>query len=118
MEEEFTVMDKLFTLHEHTILCGDFNFDLLIMECNQLCDLIASVELRLINSWPTRYASSCKPALLDLLCVSDTCSLVRYDQFPLGRISDHEFVFLALNIQVHSKKQLPTFSYRDMKLVN
>ena len=55
------------------IVCGEFNVNLLANDVknNNLCDLISSNGLNIVNNaLPTRFSNNASPSLLDLFLIS------------------------------------------------
>lgn len=58
IDDVFSALDGFSSSYENATYYGDFNAHLPLngLRGKQLSDLIADTELKLINSWPTRYA--------------------------------------------------------------
>lgn len=70
VDDFFRMLDKLCSSYVNIILCGERNINILL-------NAVLFTNLR-----PTRFALNSIPAVLVLVCVSDSILALRYIQFP------------------------------------
>jgi len=79
--------------HNHIILAGDFNSNLLSESC--LVDTFKSQGLCSVNETTfTHYSSNCH-TLLDLLFINDPSKIIHYDQVSIPAFSRLDLIFLT-----------------------
>ena len=117
-DEFFCDLNK-HTFYENIIVCGDFNIDLLRKDnkMQNFVDNITSCGLKIINSWPTRYAPHSRPSLLDVMIASNDRLTNHIDQFPMAGISDHEMLFYSYNIDLNNVSRTQ-IQFRDFNSID
>ena len=80
-------------------------------------DNITSCGLKIINSWPTRYAPHSRPSLLDVMIASNDRLTNHIDQFPMAGISDHEMLFYSYNIDLNNVSRTQ-IQFRDFNSID
>ena len=80
-------------------------------------DNITSCGLKIINSWPTRYAPHSRPFLLDVMIASNDRLTNHIDQFPMADISDHEMLFYSYKIDLNNVSRTQ-IQFRDFNSID
>ena len=107
------------TWHHPFVITGDMNIntiDVTNSETKIYLDTLTEFGLEQVITKPTRVTKSCS-SLIDHIIVSDNSILSHQDVLPCGSISDHDGVYVILNVR--KPRYHPRYKYiRDEKSFN
>lgn len=112
----YNVLETVSSNFAKTIICGDFNCNVLSRECSEsFVNSINTLGLKIVNlTIPTHFTGSTS-TLLDLFLTSDSEDGF-YSQASASAFSKHDLIFYTFIFAC--SKQQSKFKYRDFKNIN
>jgi Reverse transcriptase (RNA-dependent DNA polymerase)/Endonuclease-reverse transcriptase len=100
-------IDELVDHKSRTIILGDFNIDISKSSyySNKLKSIINSSGMRQLVKTPTRVTHNSK-TIIDLVLTNDYSKVELVDNKEGQNISDHEMIFIKIELKVYHKKEL------------
>ena len=105
----FSKLAQISLQYEKTIVCGDFNINLLNVDskAKMFLDSIASCGLLAVNHLPTRYGLNCTPALLDLvLCSNNSLSFTLTNSHLEDYLITTCWCMFVILIRIRNRKKI------------
>ena len=110
----FQRIDLLTLNYVDTIICGDFNSNLLVEET--LLSSMLTLGLFPVNTTMPTHFTKTTNTLLDLFLVSNKHKILLYDQLSVPGFSKHDMIFCIYDFDLSVSNNM--FSFRDYKSIN
>lgn len=110
----YSTLETLASVYDDIVITGDFNSDLLVE--STLSENMLSLGLFPVNVISPTHHTSTTSTLIDLFFVSNTASIILYDQISASCFSKHDLIFLTYNFRIQQIEEC--YSYRDFKTLN
>lgn len=106
-------LKQLTICYNDTIICGDFNSNLL--RESHLIDDMKSIGMELTNtSLPTHFTSSSN-TLLDIFFVCNKHKVLLYDQLSAPCFSKHDLIFMTYDLRIsHTNPKTTYFDFKNI----
>ena len=111
-------ISKLLPLYEHTLIMGDFNYDLLSSkpEVNEFREKIDTYNLKAAPLNATHYTKS-SHSLLDIILTTNPNNLLSCGQLEAPGLSRHHLIYASYAL-LTPKFEPRRVTYRDIKSIN